>query len=123
MRSVKFRTLKTMLDISDESVAEYRRMTKSDFDNGKRNGDDSRCLARTSGEALVVSSDGATKSRAVAYLDALIGKEVVNVKTRIKAKIYTNQRNKIVSKAAINKSKANGFNDEQHFAVASCIDT
>jgi len=70
---------------------------------------------------FAVSSVGATKSQAVAALDALIGKELLNVRTGIRARIYTNQRNKIVSKAALNKSLANGFNAEQHFAVAAGI--
>ena len=117
-----FERKKVTLDRGGESVAEYRWIAKGDFDESRHPRDENGRFSRKGGESLLVSSDGSTKSKAVIALDGLIGKELLNAETGIKAKIYTNQRNKIVSKAAINKSKVNGFNAEQHFAVASSID-
>ena len=70
---------------------------------------------------LTVSSDGASRQKAIDALDALAGKELVNAETGIKARISGAQRNKIVSNAAMDKSGENGFNSRQHFAVASRI--
>ena len=72
---------------------------------------------------FAVSSVGATKSQAVAALDALIGKDIVNVETGIAARVSGDQKRKIVSNAAVGKSNANGFSSSQHFAVAAKIDT
>ena len=46
---------------------------------------------------LTVSSEGATRQKAVDALDGLSGRDLVNAETDIKARINKPQRNKIVS--------------------------
>jgi len=72
--------------------------------------------------SLTVSSEGATRAKAIEALDALAGKELVNDETGIKAVISSGQRNKIVSNAAQEKSESNGFDRKKHFAVAGIMD-
>jgi hypothetical protein len=71
---------------------------------------------------LSVSSAGATREKAVLALNNLAGKDLINLATGIKARINSEQRNKIVSAAALEKSELNGFEASQHFAVASQIE-
>ena len=71
---------------------------------------------------LTVSSEGATRARAIVALDALAGRELVNDETGIKAWINKPQRNKIMSSTAIEKTERNGFSSTQHFAVAARIE-
>ena len=71
---------------------------------------------------LTVSSEGATRQKAIDALNGLAGKELVNTETGIKARLSANHRDKIVSNSALEKSKSNGFNYAQHFATAACID-
>jgi len=71
---------------------------------------------------LTVSSDGASREKAIDALDALAGRELVNTETGIKARVSTRQRKKIMSGVAIEKSKSNGFSAAQHFALAARLD-
>ena len=71
---------------------------------------------------LTVSSEGATRQKAADALDGLSGRDLVNAETGIKAQINGDQKRKIVSNAALDKSHANGFSPSQHFAVAAKID-
>ncbi|MCL2193934.1 MAG: hypothetical protein FWB78_11140 [Treponema sp.] len=71
---------------------------------------------------LTVSSSDATRGRALGVLDALAGKILVNAETGIEAYINTEQRRKILSGAAVEKTMRNGFSANQHFATASKID-
>ena len=71
---------------------------------------------------VTVSSTDMTREKAVEALDELAGKELVNVETGIKARINGDQKRKIVSNAALDKSYANGFSSSRHFAVAAKID-
>jgi len=71
---------------------------------------------------LTVSSEGASREKAIAALNALAGKDLVNAETGIKARINRPQKDKIVSDTAVEKSEANGFPKEQHFAVAEKMD-
>jgi len=71
---------------------------------------------------LTVFSISASREQATVAINGIIGKDLVNAETGIIARIYTNQRNKILSIAALEKSESNGFNAKQHFAVATRID-
>jgi len=71
---------------------------------------------------LTFSSEGASRNKAVESLAAIIGKELVNAETGIKAVINIAHRNKLVSAKAVGRSITNGFSAKQHFAVASRID-
>ena len=55
-------------------------------------------------------------------LEALSGKDLVNEETGISAQINSNQRKKIISAAAQEKSKNNGFTSGQHLAAAERMD-
>jgi len=68
---------------------------------------------------LTVSSEGASRAKAIAALDALAGKNLVNAETGIVARIGRVQRDKILSDKAREKSNANGFTSEQHLAIAA----
>ena len=63
-----------------------------------------------------------TLDEAVQKLTELSGKPLMNLDTRIEATINSTQRNKIVSKAALDKSILNGFSARQHNAAAAAID-
>ena len=52
----------------------------------------------------------------------MFNKKLVNGETGIEATVATNQRNKLVSNAAVEKSKENGFTREAHYAAVSVID-
>ena len=71
---------------------------------------------------LTVSSEGATRARAIVALDALAGRELVINETGIKAAINSEQRNKIVSNRALGKSLRNGYSSRQLFSVAAVMD-
>jgi len=71
---------------------------------------------------LTISSEGATRQKAIDALNGLGGKELLNAETGIKARLSANHRDKIVSNSALEKSKSNGFNYAQHFATAARID-
>jgi len=70
-----------------------------------------------------VPSEGISKSDAETTLATLAGKPLRNKETGIEAFINTTQANKLVSNAAVNKSMANGFTREQHYAITAKIET
>lgn len=55
-------------------------------------------------------------------LSPLTGKDLINKETQISAQVNSNQRGKLVSREAINKSIANGFTEADHFGAAALID-
>jgi hypothetical protein len=71
--------------------------------------------------ALTVSSEGASRAKAKDSIDALLGKELDNDATEVRALINVVHRNKLVSAKAVGKSIANGFSASQHFAVVAHI--
>ena len=52
----------------------------------------------------------------------MAGKELTNEENNIKAFVNSNQKGKLISNKAVNKSIANGFTREEHYAAASEID-
>ncbi|MDR0486014.1 MAG: hypothetical protein LBH29_04735, partial [Elusimicrobiota bacterium] len=72
---------------------------------------------------LTINRDGINKDEAITKINKLNGKDIKNIKTGITAQVNTEQRDKLVSNAAVDKSIANGFTREQHYAVAGIIDT
>jgi hypothetical protein len=124
----------------DGALAFFRRMAKGAFDesnikrdecgrfseNGTKDSADTTDFDSWIGEGerlfdLTVSSEGATRAKAMQSLGALAGKELVNDETGIKAVINVGHRNKLLSGKAIGKSISNGFNARQHFAVSARI--
>ncbi|MDR1196374.1 MAG: hypothetical protein LBL00_07860 [Endomicrobium sp.] len=63
-----------------------------------------------------------TRDQAITELKKIAGKEIINKETGQKAQVNTEQRDKLVSDAAIKKSVDNGFTKEQHLEAASKID-
>ena len=63
-----------------------------------------------------------TQAEALEALKALSGVNIVNRETGIAAQINRTQRDKLVSNAALDKSKANGFSYEDHFHAVANID-
>jgi hypothetical protein len=72
-------------------------------------------------ERFLIQNENITKAQALESLNLLANKELLNLKTGIKAQINVKQRNKIISNKAVNKSLQNGFTREQHNAVAANI--
>jgi len=70
---------------------------------------------------LAISSEGATRQAAEGFIDGLAGRELFNSETGTKVLINGDQKRKIVSNAALDKSRANGFSSSQHFAVAALV--
>ena len=73
-------------------------------------------------EELTFGDNGVSLDDAKAALAALAGRDLVNLETGIVARVGVNQRNKIISKKALDKSIINGFTSGQHNAAASRID-
>jgi len=71
---------------------------------------------------IIISSLGATQKKTLYVLKNLAGKELVNFQTGIKAQLNSEQKGKIISNAALYKSKSNGFSSKQHYAVAAEIE-
>jgi len=71
---------------------------------------------------VTISSIGATQQKALDVLKSLAGKDLINLQTGIKAQINRNQRTKIISNKAIDKTKVNGFTANQHYAVAESLE-
>jgi len=67
-------------------------------------------------------NENITKDQAIEYLKSLANKDIENIETGIKAQINSEQRNKIISLTALNKSQKNGFTANQHNAAAARID-
>lgn len=55
-------------------------------------------------------------------LEPLAHKDLINEDTKISAQVNSNQRDKLTSQEAIDKSIANGFTKEEHLGVAAQID-
>ena len=62
------------------------------------------------------------QKEALEALKELSGKEIVNRETKIPAQINRKQRDKLVSGAALQKSKNNGFDFSDHFHAIANID-
>ena len=71
---------------------------------------------------LTMTNENITKEQATEYLKNLANKDITNIETGIKARINSEQRNKIVSKKALDKSLNNGFTANQHNTAATIID-
>jgi hypothetical protein len=76
----------------------------------------------TAVEEIRIESKGMPVEQTVEALRELAGKELTNLETGIRAQINSEQRNKIISLAAVKKSQANGFTANQHNAAAAKID-
>lgn len=63
------------------------------------------------------------KAEALNALKLISGKNIINRKTGIPALFRREQRDELISNAAMDKSKANGFTDEDHFHAAANIDS
>ncbi len=70
---------------------------------------------------LTVSGD-ANRTEALEVLEKLAGVDLMNDETGISARINTKQRNKVLSRAALDKTVKNGFSPGQHNAAAARID-
>jgi len=71
---------------------------------------------------ITISSVGSTQKKALFVLKNLAGKDLINLQTGINAQINSEQKGKIISNAALEKSESNGFNSKQHYAVAINIE-
>ncbi|MDR2674456.1 MAG: hypothetical protein LBC18_06205 [Opitutaceae bacterium] len=74
-------------------------------------------------ESLTITNTNVTRDDALKELVSLAGKPLENEETGIMAEINRVQRGKIVSGAALEKSKANGFTAGQHNAAAARMKT
>ncbi|MDR2240017.1 MAG: hypothetical protein LBE33_06185 [Zoogloeaceae bacterium] len=72
---------------------------------------------------LAFTSFSMSKADAGTELAKLNGRDLVNLEQGITAQVNVNQANKLVSNDAVAKSMANGFTREQHYAVASQIES
>jgi len=73
-------------------------------------------------EDLTVEHTDVTAAQAKNVLTALVGKELLNAATGIVARIGIKQRNKIINRDTLEKSKSNGFKTGEHFAAASRLE-
>jgi hypothetical protein len=72
---------------------------------------------------LTIAKFSMSKADAETELAKLNGRDLINLEQWITAQINVTQANKLVSEAAITKSMANGFTREQHYAIASKIES
>ena len=63
-----------------------------------------------------------TSSQAKEILKSIAGKKLRNNETVIEAQINTNQYNKMVSNAAVNKSLRSGFSRNDHFTALANVE-
>ena len=71
---------------------------------------------------MVLTQKATTQTEALKNLERLAGRDIKNRETGIDAQINSTQRNKLVSKVALSKSKDNGFSFEDHFTAVANID-
>ena len=71
---------------------------------------------------VTLSKETESYNDALDKLNKLAGQELTNEENNIKAFVNSNQKGKLISNKAVNKSIANGFTREEHYAVASEID-
>ena len=71
---------------------------------------------------MVLGVKATNQSEALESLMRLAGSNIKNRETGIDAQINSIQRNKLVSKVALSKSKDNGFSFEDHFTAVANID-
>jgi hypothetical protein len=86
-------------------------------------GADGAATAKIARESLTITNTNVTRDDALKELAALAGKPLENEETGIMAEINREQRGKIVSTAALEKSQANGFTAGQHNAAAARMET
>jgi hypothetical protein len=72
--------------------------------------------------SLTITNESTTKAQALSNLKVIANKDLINYETGITAKINSEQRNKILSNAAVIKSLKNGFTSAQHNSVAAEIE-
>lgn len=71
---------------------------------------------------LTISRQVASKKEAELSIAALAKRDLRNLETGINAQINSTQAKKLISNAAVDKSIANGFTREQHYAIAANIE-
>jgi hypothetical protein len=104
--------------------AKHPRRPNGEFGEGGGSGkiDKAETISKLVETPHVKTKAAANKVEAEGHLKNLAGKDLENKLTGLKAQINSNQRAKMVSNVAIEKSEKNGFTREQHYAVATIID-
>jgi len=80
-------------------------------------------FSRSQQDKFSIPVEGRSKADAEEALAKLKGQPLLNYETGIEALINSMQIKKLVSEAAVSKSRANGFTREQHYAIVSHIKT
>jgi phage-related protein (TIGR01555 family) len=111
-------------NVKDANGAEHSEKNGQFVGKGGGSGskDEVEIISKLVETGYVKTKASANKMEAESHLEKLAHRDLENKETGIVAQINSDQRAKIVSNVAIEKSEKNGFTREQHYAVATIID-